>query len=48
MVNASLDALAVPRFAARAPLETGRTDIVFDGAAFVHVAPPEPEPEPEP
>lgn len=47
MVNASLDALAVPRFAARAPVEMGRTDIVFDGAAFVYVAPPEPEPEPE-
>jgi hypothetical protein len=48
MVNASLDALAVARFAARAPVEMGRTDIVFDGAAFVYVAPPEPEPQPEP
>lgn len=47
-VNASLDALAVPRFAARAPVEPGRTDIVFNGSAFVYVAPPEPEPEPEP
>ena len=48
-VNASLDALAVPRFSARAPLEMGRTDIVFDGTAFVYVAPPaEPEPEPQP
>ena len=46
-VNASLDALAVARFSARAPLEMGRADIVFDGAAFVYVA-PEPEPEPEP
>ena len=48
MVNASLDALAVPRFTCRAPVEPGRTDIVFDGTAFVYVAPPEPEPEPEP
>lgn len=44
-VNASLDALAVPRFATRAPVTAGRSDIVFDGAAFVYVAPPEPEPE---
>ena len=47
-VNASLDALAVPRFATRAPVEPGRSDIVFDGAAFVYVAPPEPDPIPEP
>ena len=46
-VNASLDALAVPQFTARAPVEPGRTDITFDGTAFVYVAPPEPEPEPE-
>ena len=45
-VNASLDALAVPRFASRAPVEPGRSDIVFDGASFIHVAPPEPAPEP--
>jgi len=42
-VNASLDALAVPQFSHRAPVEPGRSDIVFDGAAFVLVAPPEPE-----
>ena len=49
-VNASLDALGVPHFSARAPVEPARTDIVFDGAAFVYIAPPEPEPEviPEP
>ena len=41
-VNASLDALDVPMFSARAPLEMGRTDIAFDGVAFVQVAPPEP------
>ena len=45
-VNASLDALAVPQFTARAPVEPGRTDITFDGTAFVYIAPPEPEPEP--
>lgn len=47
-VNASLDALNVPQFTARAPVEPGRTDIIFDGTAFVYVAPPLPEPEPEP
>lgn len=46
-VNASLDALGVSRFAKRAPVEPGRTDIVFDGAAFTFVAPPAPEPNPE-
>lgn len=45
-VNASLDALAVPRFTTRAPVETGRSDIVFNGSAFEYIAPPEPEPEP--
>jgi len=53
-VNASLDALNVRDsngnevFTRRAPVEPGRTDIVFNGTAFVYVAPPEPEPEPEP
>lgn len=46
-VNASLDALGVPSFVARAPVEPGRTDIIFDGTAFVYVAPPEPDPIPE-
>jgi hypothetical protein len=41
-VNASLDALGVPHFTSRAPVEPGRKDIVFDGAAFGYVAPPEP------
>jgi hypothetical protein len=48
-VNASLDALAVPRFAHRAPVTAGRTDIVFNGTAFEYIAPPEPldlDPEP--
>ena len=46
-VNASLDALAVPQFAHRAPVEPCRSDIVFNGTAFVYVAPPEPEPPAE-
>ena len=46
-VNASLDALAVPHFSNRAPVVAGRSDIVFDGTAFVYVAPPAP-PESEP
>lgn len=45
-VNASLDALNLPQFTRRAPTEPGRTDIVFDGTAFVHVM-PEPEPDQE-
>jgi hypothetical protein len=47
-VNASLDALNVPRFSSRAPVEAGRSDIIFNGTVFEYVAPPEPEPEPEP
>ena len=35
-VNASLDALGSERFPSRAPL-TGRSDITFDGAAFVFI-----------
>ena len=42
-VNASLDALGVPAFSTRAPVEPGRSDIVFDGVKFIYVAPPEPE-----
>ena len=44
-VNASLDALGVPAFSNRAPVEPGRSDIVFDGTDFVYVAPPVIEPE---
>ena len=36
-VNASLDALAVPRFATRAPVTAGRSDIIFDGTSFIQV-----------
>jgi len=39
-LNANLDALASPQFAMRAPVSMGRNDIVFDGSAFVLVAPP--------
>jgi len=44
-INALLDAVAAPELTRRAPVEPGRPDIVFDGAAFVYIAPPEPEPE---
>jgi len=47
-VNSSLDALDVSAFSTRAPITAGRSDIVFDGTAFVYVAPPAPEPESEP
>ena len=42
-----MDANGNPVFTRRAPVEPGRTDIVYDGVAFVYVAPPEPEPAPE-
>lgn len=38
-INASLDALNVGTFSARAPVTAGRSDIVFDGTAFVYVTP---------
>ena len=41
-VNALLDAVASPDLPTRAPVTAGRSDIVFDGTAFVYVA-PEPE-----
>jgi len=41
-VNASLDALAVPQFASRAPVTAGRSDIIFNGTMFEYIAPPEP------
>jgi hypothetical protein len=43
-VNDSLNAVGVSQFTTRAPVEPGRTDIIFDGQAFVLV-PPETEPE---
>jgi hypothetical protein len=45
--NAALDALSLPDFPTRAPVEVGRSDITFDGTAFVFV-PPVPEPPAEP
>lgn len=43
-VNASLDTLGAEQFTRRAPVEPGRTDIVFDGTQFVCITPPTPEP----
>jgi hypothetical protein len=37
-VNASLNALGVPHFATRAPVELGRLDITFNGTKFVQSA----------
>lgn len=47
-VNVSLDALNLPQFSRRAPTEQGRSDIIFDGVAFIYVPPAETESEPEP
>ena len=41
-VNASLDALKLPQFPTRAPVDPGRPDITFDGTVFLLVPPPEP------
>jgi hypothetical protein len=38
--NASLNALDLPEMSTRAPVEPGRTDIVFDGGQFVLAADP--------
>ncbi len=48
-INALLDAVDSPSLTTRAPVETGRSDITFNGTAFVYTAPvlaPEPELEP--
>ena len=47
-VNASLDALNLPQFSRRAPTEQGRSDIEFDGVAFIYVSQVVTEIEPEP
>ena len=39
--NAALDALNLTDFPTRAPVEIGRSDITFDGTAFVFVPPPQ-------
>jgi hypothetical protein len=39
--NAALDALSLPDFPTRAPVEMGRSDITFGGTAFVFVPPPQ-------
>ena len=40
--NAALDALDLPEFPTRAPVEMGRAGITFDGKAFVLAPPPKP------
>lgn len=45
-INAILDQLGDPRFSSRAPTDTGRTDIVFNGTQFVQVLPEAPVEEP--
>ena len=45
-VNTILDQLADPRFPTRAPVEPGRSDIVYQDGAFIYVPAPDPEPEP--
>ena len=44
--NAALNALSLPEFPNRAPVEVGRADITFDGTAFV-LLPPSEAPVPE-
>jgi hypothetical protein len=44
-VNAILDALNDSRFPTRAPIDTGRADIVFNGTEFALVPPEEPPAE---
>ena len=46
-INSLLDAVGQPSLPTRAPVEPGRTDIIFDGERFVYVAPPEQPPAPE-
>lgn len=43
VVNAILDQLGDPRFPTRAPVEPGRSDIVYQDGAFMLVQPPESE-----
>ena len=45
-INSILDQVADPRFPTRAPVEPGRSDIQFDGQAFIYVPAMEPDPEP--
>lgn len=47
-VNAILDQLADPRFPARAPVEPGRSDIVYQDGAFVFAQPAPQDPVIEP
>jgi hypothetical protein len=49
VVNAQLDALSLPQFPSRAPVEMGRQDVSYDAESglFVVIPPAEPEPEAE-
>lgn len=47
-LNAVLDQIDDTRFHARAPVEPGRSDIVYQDGAFVFIPPPEPETRPDP
>ena len=42
-LNTTLDQIADPRFPTRAPVEPGRSDIVYQDGAFMPVQPPESE-----
>lgn len=46
-INTLLDEVGLIHLSNRAPVTPGRNDIVFNGSAFVYVAPPEPEPNPD-
>lgn len=46
--NTALDALSLPDFPTRAPVEMGRADITFEGGVFVLIPPPDPESPAEP
>ena len=47
-INALLDAVGSPELTSRAPVEPGRNDITFDGAAFVYTPPEEPVTDTDP
>lgn len=46
--NAALDAVSLPDFPARAPVEMGRSDLTFDGSTFALVPTEQPEPPADP
>mgnify|MGYP003633514837 FL=1 len=46
-VNAQLDALNLPQYPSRAPLEIGENFTFTQEGVFIYTAPPEQEPDPE-